>query len=119
MAALPYLGVRLRSCSARDGGSEGSLECLSDGNGFVAGVDKQGNVVARNVMTGEPRLLIAAKTPGGIGFASMDCNRSAGAGILAIAVGGVDSASATTVDVYILSNIGEAPPGELGGDVSM
>ncbi|CAM9861859.1 unnamed protein product, partial [Laminaria digitata] len=56
------------------------LNCLCEGDGFVAGADKQGRVVARDLLTGEPHVLFTAETAnntrggGGAVAASMDCD---------------------------------------------
>lgn len=109
---------RFRNRGIGDNDSKtGRLRCLSDGNGFVAGVDKRGRVIARNILTGEHRVLVTAdETAGDVGFACIDCDR--GTGILAVATAGVGCVAASTVDVYTLSdaNFGDAHPEDGAGD---
>lgn len=77
---------------------------------MVIGVDLKGKVVARSVLTGEPRVLFTPDThtptaaaansvDAGSRFATMDYDRSSG--ILALATaGGVGLAAATSVGLY-------------------
>lgn len=94
---------------------------MSDGgNGVIVGVDREGKVVARNVLTGEPQVLstpdsatitavTANSADGGASFATMDYDRSIG--ILALATaGGMDPvAAATSVHLYKLCDDTELP----------
>lgn len=104
------LPLRFRGGGREDDKTEAYLGCLSDGNGFVAGVDRRGKVVARNVSTGESRVLLATETPGGANFACMDFN----SGILALATGGVGCAAATSIDLFALSDAGGDVPVAVG-----
>eukprot|EP00903_Cladosiphon_okamuranus_P008917 g8535.t2 len=92
------------------------LRFLSDGgNGVVVGVDGRGAIVATNVTTGAPGVLLtrdparaaaAAGAKAGATFAAMDYDRISGVVALATAEGGVDrvaaAAAATSVDLYEL-----------------
>lgn len=101
------------SSGAGDGGGDRTcLRYLSDGgDGFVVGVDGQGRIGARSVLTGEPRVFLtrdnaatAVKNDAGEAdfFATLDCDPSSGIVALAAAgvKGGVDAA--TSVELYRL-----------------
>lgn len=80
-------------------------------------MDTHGRVVARNILTGEHRVLVAAdETAGDVGFACIDCDR--GAGLLAVAKAGVGCVAASAVDLYTLSDkgFGDAQPEGTAGD---
>lgn len=87
----------------------------------MAGVDKQGRVVARDLLTGEPHVLFTAKTAdstrrgGGAVAASMDCDRRTG--VFAVATGDEDGDASNFVDIYTLSNAGGDLATGLVGDV--
>lgn len=109
----------------------------------MAGADKQGRVVARDLLTGEPHVLFTAETAnntrgsGGAVAASMDCDRRTGAnntrggggavvasmdcdrrtGVFAVATGDVSDDASSFVDIYTLSKArGDLATG-LVGDV--
>lgn len=106
-------------------GDDNDLSCLrslsDDGNDLVVGVDGRGKVVARSVMTGEPRVLLS--TPhtsaatataasaaaadadgGGATFGTMDYDRKSG--IIALATArGAGRVVATSVDLYELCDM--------------
>lgn len=75
---------------------------LTDGGDFVASVDREGNVLARSLRSGESRVLVPAEEAlDGLGAASVDCDR--GASVLAVATtGGVGGVGANTVDLYTI-----------------
>lgn len=98
-----------RSQADHDYSGDACVGCLADGHGFIAGVDRHGQVVARNVLTGEAHVLVVAEPKDAIGVASIDCDRSAG--MLAVATGGVGCTGATIVDLYALSDAGDNVPG--------
>ncbi|CAM9490610.1 unnamed protein product [Ectocarpus sp. 4 AP-2014] len=85
-----------------------SLRCLCDGgDGFVVGVDGRGKVVARSVLTGESRVLLApdtataaANADGGATFAALGCDGDSSILALATARGPGGVAAATCVDLY-------------------
>ncbi|CBN76776.1 hypothetical protein Esi_0000_0608 [Ectocarpus siliculosus] len=89
-----------------DAGS--GLRCLRDGGyGFVVGVDGRGKVVARSVLTGESRVLLAPDTAaaaanagGGATFATLGCDGDSSILALATARGPGGVAAATCVDLY-------------------
>lgn len=75
---------------------------LTDCGDFVASVDRDGNVLARSLRSGDSRVLVAAEEGiDGLGAASVDCDR--GAGVLAVAsTGGVGDVGANIVDLYTI-----------------
>lgn len=75
---------------------------MTDGGDFVVSVDREGNVLARSLRSGDSSVLVAAEeAPDGLGAASVDCDR--GAGVLAVATtGGVGDVGANSVDLYTI-----------------
>ena len=93
---------------------------MCEGDGFVAGVDKQGRVVARDLLTGEPHVLFTAESAnntrgGGGAFASVDGDRRTG--VFAVATGDVGGDASNFVDIYTLSKAGGDLATGLVGDV--
>lgn len=87
----------------------------------MAGVDKQGRIVARDLLTGEPHVLFTAETAritrgGGQGAvaASMDCDRRTG--VFAVATGDGGGDASNFVDIYTLSKAGGDLAAGLIGD---
>lgn len=109
------------SSNVTSGDGDPCFRCLSDGgNGFVVGVDRQGNVVARSALTGQPRVLFtpdsatstaatANSADVGASFATMDYDRSSGILALATAAGVGRVAAATSVDLYKFCGNTELP----------
>lgn len=120
-AVCNYSPFGLRRRGSEDETREACLSCLCEGNGFMAGVDRQGRVVARDLLTGEPHVLFTAATAnntrGGEGavVSSMDCDRCTG--VFAVATGDTGGGASNFVDIYTLSKDGGELATGLLGDV--
>lgn len=77
-------------------------KCLTDGGGFLVGIDERGGaVVARDVRTGDTRALVRTELGSdNVRLISLDCDRKGS--ILAVITGGLGSAVATAVELYVL-----------------
>lgn len=92
-----------RNQPGQDVAARPNLQCLSDGGGFIVGVDnRRSEIVARDVLTGDTRVLVRTDAADERRFYSIDIDNNVG--VLAVAVGDLGRNCSTAVELFVLSD---------------